>query len=355
MKVREVAGLLTQDRSPEFTYATDAFVVLDSNLHVLAMNRAAEQLFGELSGGPLPCAQLFGCEQADGRGLHDNKNCVGRNVLTTLAAEPYTEMNLLTVTGERVPASVSYSPIPQPNGDTHVLMVIRDLTAQRRLRQVVQAQVQQLAMLQERERLAREFHDGLAQTLAYLNIQASQLDRTLANGDTDTARTQLGEMQLVIQSAYRDVRHALYDLRVSLDAGLGPALEAYCQSFGARNNLEMHYTGTATGSDCLGPDQAAQVLRIVQEALTNVRKHSRAHGVWVNLAVGHDTLTVTVKDNGVGFAVNADGLAAAKPGHYGLRTMRERASGIGGTLTVRSEPGDGAEIVLTVPCRSPAQ
>jgi nitrate/nitrite-specific signal transduction histidine kinase len=231
-------------------------------------------------------------------------------------------------------------------------MVIRDLTEQHRLQQDVQGHLQQLATMQERERLAREFHDGLAQTLAYLNIQASQIDQALARADADTARTQLGEMRLVIQSAYRDVRHALYDLRVSLDHGLGPALEAYCQSFGARNSLDMHYTGTETGSGCLGPDQAAQVLRIVQEALTNVRKHSRAQGIWVNLAISGETLKVTVKDNGVGFVVTPDGLNAAKPGHYGLVTMRERTTGIGGTLTVRSEPGAGTEIELAVPCRA---
>lgn len=338
--------------SPEFMHATDAFVVLDSNLHVLAMNRSAERMFGELNGSPLPCGQLFGCHLADGQGLHDSTNCVGRQVLTTLAAEPYTEMNLLTRSGERVPVSVSYSPIPQADGEPHLLMVIRDLTEPQRLQKLVKGHVQQLATMQERERLAREFHDGLAQTLAYMNIQASQLDQALARGDVDTARTQLGELRLVIQSAYRDVRHALYDLRVSLDDGLGPALEAYCQSFGARNHLQMHFTGSDTGSDCLGPDQAAQVLRIVQEALTNVRKHSRAESIWVDLAVDDQTLTVTIKDNGVGFTVTPDGLAAAKPGHYGLRTMRERASGIGGTLDIRSEPGAGTEVILAVPCRA---
>lgn len=347
-----MAGLTTHEYSPAFTHATDAFVVLDSNLHVLAMNRSAERMFGKLSGGPLPCGLLFGCHLADGQGLHDTEKCPGRQVLATYAPEPYTEMNLLTVSGKRVPVSVSYSPIPQPDGETQVLMVIRDLTEQQRVQQVMQGHVQQLATLQERERLAREFHDGLAQTLAYLNIQASQLDQALARGDTDAARSQLGEMRLVIQSAYRDVRHALYDLRVSLDDGLGPALEAYCQSFGARNELAMHFTATASGSDCLSPDQAAQVLRIVQEALTNVRKHSRAQSVWVDLAVHDDSLTVTIRDNGVGFVVSPDGLAAAKPGHYGLRTMRERATGIGGSLTVRSEPGAGTELVLTVPCRA---
>jgi two-component system nitrate/nitrite sensor histidine kinase NarX len=207
-------------------------------------------------------------------------------------------------------------------------------------------QLGHLAMLEERYRLSREMHDGLAQTLSYLGWQMDHLEMLLRNGRLESLTTELAEARRTVREAYLDVREAIEGLRMAVDhpGGLPAALREYLADFHTRTSiaaeLEMQSDGPA-----LAPIAELQLLRIAQEALTNVRKHSGAQHVRVLLSQEGDDCELTIADDGRGF----DPMLPRSHHHLGLATMRERAQSLGGNLTIATGPGQGTRITATVP------
>jgi len=231
----------------------------------------------------------------------------------------------------------------------------------------LQARLRDLAVVAERERIAREMHDGLAQVLGYVNTKSQAVESLLESGRTVEARSQLAELAAAARSIYVDVREAILGLRSPImpEVGLVGAIEAYAGRFAEASKLAVTVTATGEARALdLPPDVQAQVFRIVQEALTNVRKHAGAGRAEVALATAEGSLLVSVADDGRGFepaasrartgeggaarVAAADGSAAEWP-HYGLQAMRERAAAIGGSLAWANREGDGALVRLTVP------
>lgn len=208
-------------------------------------------------------------------------------------------------------------------------------------------QVEHLAVLDERERIAREMHDGFAQTLGVLNLKLGMAQ--LETGQTPTLKHTLSEIRSIVDEAYEDVRQAINDLRLPLpgDKRLARVIAEYAENFALRYGLVTHVTTEpdAEPFDC-DPAVRGQVMRIVQETLANVRKHSRATEVRVELTCGVGQLHIAISDNGRGFDPAAQTRARDR---FGLAIMRERAAGFGGTLTVESHPGRGTRVTLTVP------
>jgi nitrate/nitrite-specific signal transduction histidine kinase len=208
-------------------------------------------------------------------------------------------------------------------------------------------QVQSLAILEERDRLGREMHDSLGQTLGLLNLKVKLVEDLLAGGRTREAGEELAQMRQTIREAYDEVRYAILGLRTS---GGGEDLEVALrvQVTRFREQAKLPVTFEVHGPVPTIPAPAAvQVTRIVQEALTNVRKHAEATAVAVTLEVEGDRLLVRITDDGRGFDVAA--VQEAAGARFGLETMRERAEGIGGTLDIASAPGRGTTITLAVP------
>ena len=209
--------------------------------------------------------------------------------------------------------------------------------------------VRRLAVLEERERLAREMHDNLAQSLGFLNLKASVTDWLLENQRPDEARASLRELREASMSAYRDVRESIFSLRTAATAGQGflPTLREYLDEY------RIHYGVDAT-LEVAGPnladlptDVGVQVTRIIQEALTNVRKHAGTQRAWVRIARKSDGLEIEVEDHGRGFDL---GQATAEGRQsFGLDVMRERAASVGGELTLDSRPGEGTRVRVWVP------
>jgi two-component system nitrate/nitrite sensor histidine kinase NarX len=204
----------------------------------------------------------------------------------------------------------------------------------------------ELAIAEERNLLAQELHDSIAQALAFLNLQVQMLRRSLAEARPDDATRILGEIQAGVQESYADVRELLVHFRTRVGEGdVEHSIRTMLAKFEHQTGITTEFR--ASGATVpLAPDDQLQAMHILQEALSNVRKHARATRVEVELARGPG-YTFVVRDNGRGFDPAQAPETTAD--HVGLRIMRERAARIGGTFSVRSRPGEGTEVVLALP------
>jgi two-component system nitrate/nitrite sensor histidine kinase NarX len=210
-------------------------------------------------------------------------------------------------------------------------------------------QVRHLAVLEERDRLAREMHDNLAQALGYLNLKASLTQELVAGGDISQAEASLAELKDVAKETYTDVREAIFSLRTpaAASAGLVATLEEYLTEYRAHYGIDarLQTDGAPTGQ--FGPEVTLQLLRVIQEALSNVRKHAAARRAWVRFEQRAEALSVTIADDGCGF--DPRDASATGRGHFGLDIMRERTEIAGGSLNVYSQPGRGTRVVIEMP------
>jgi signal transduction histidine kinase len=208
-------------------------------------------------------------------------------------------------------------------------------------------QVRRLAILEERDRLAREMHDSLGQVLGFVNLKAKVAADLINRGQAAVAAEELEQMRTAVQEAYQEVRQAILSLRATAPGrGLVASLREYIQRLREQSGLDVRLEA---GEDLRFPPAVeAQVIRIVQEALTNVRKHARASAVTVRFAPDPgDGTVVTVSDDGQGFDLAS--VEAGRGARFGLLTMRERAESIGGTLSIESAPGRGTTVRLWIP------
>lgn len=210
---------------------------------------------------------------------------------------------------------------------------------------VMAARVQSLAVLEERGRIAREMHDSLSQILGYLNVETQTLEALVRQGNRETAIAELRKARRQIGQAQADVRENILSLRTTLsnEDGLLPALREYVQEFGVQTGIEAEFTAESCSPPPLSPLAEIQLVRIVQEALSNVRKHAHPAQVQVSVQVEGDCLHASIRDDGVGFSSVADHT------RFGLQTMRERAESVGGTVIVQSEPGAGTSVDIRLP------
>lgn len=212
-------------------------------------------------------------------------------------------------------------------------------------------QVRHLAVLEERDRLAREMHDGLAQALAHLHIRVQALKELLNAGRLAQAKAQLARMELLMDDAYTEVRSSILGLRTahSLGSNLVPYLNEYLLRWSEEDGVRAELQVAGSDQPELPPAVEVQAVRIIQEALANVRRHAEARHAAVTFSVEGDWARVVVEDDGKGF----DPASVTKAGgrHLGLDTMRERAESVGGKLQVSSSPGQGTRVVVDLPLK----
>jgi nitrate/nitrite-specific signal transduction histidine kinase len=202
-----------------------------------------------------------------------------------------------------------------------------------------------LAAVEERVRIAREMHDGLAQVLGLLHIKLQ--DALARASDAPALAESLREMAGLTDQAYEDVRQSIFELRTFVSRGLGlvPTLTEYLHEFSAQSGIAVELDVPEGAFDPLPPPSEVQAVRIIQEALSNLRKHARASRATVRLRRDGAWVRVAVEDDGVGW----DPKAAPHPLHFGLQTMRERAEGLGGRLEIDAAPGRGTRVVALLP------
>lgn len=213
------------------------------------------------------------------------------------------------------------------------------------------AESQRLSLMQERAMLAHELHDSLAQSLASLRMQIKMHQETLADTGNFQAQMELAQIKSGLDQAYTELRELLDHFRVRMDErGLIPAIEDFLRRFRTDTGIKVFFQRQCQSLD-LPPSYEVQVLRIVQEAFANIRKHSQAKTARLLLSCNDaGDYRVLVEDDGVGHHAQRqgeDGESGLRGEHIGLSVMRERARQLSGELNIESDAGEGTRVELT--------
>ncbi len=203
------------------------------------------------------------------------------------------------------------------------------------------AQVEYQAVVDERTRLAREIHDGLAQTLAFLKMQAAQMQNYLAHGEIERLTNTLQSNYRTLSDAYLDARQAIDNLRRMPSSNLAGWIQQVAHDFEQAVGIKVDLSKFKLVVN-YPPMVQAQLIRIVQEALSNIRKHAKAQSVEITGSQDGDEVLIEVRDDGVGFSPGQ----VEAGSRYGLRGMQERAEMIGADFQITSQPGLGTCVSL---------
>jgi PAS domain S-box-containing protein len=330
---------ITLARQTVIAQMRDGMLVLDSQGRVASLNLAAEQILGvsARSARGRPVKELL--PAYPDRHLED----AGMNVIEFSLGEVPTVRDF----------TLAISQMKDWRGlEVGRLLLLRDVTEPKRARELQKQQQLLLATLQERERLARELHDSLGQTLAAARLQASTARLLLAQGETAQTDKCLEQMADMTIEAETDVREYLLGAKTSFSADrpFFEALRQYAARFSQQYSLQVGLSIPpqleAQGLEAM---VEVQLLRIIQEALSNIRKHARAKNVQVVFTVSGPLVQIAIMDDGQGF--DPAKVSSRQAEGFGLQAMRERAEALGGNLDVISQSGQGTRVVVQVPAR----
>jgi signal transduction histidine kinase len=213
----------------------------------------------------------------------------------------------------------------------------------------LRTEVKQRAIREERERISRELHDGMAQVLGYVNTKVTAVRLLLKNKQQESAEEHLIQLEEAARELFVDIREAILGLRMTGQDGndFAAVIQEYTQQYSRLSNIPVDLK-VDSGAEGLrfDPETELQLLRIVQEALTNIRKHASADEAWIALQLDDENITLTVGDDGLGFDQSNDHMD--KLTRFGLRTMQERAETVGALFSVDSEPGAGTRVEVVI-------
>lgn len=240
---------------------------------------------------------------------------------------------------------------------------VQDITERKRVEQELHESRKRLQILsrrlvevqeEERRAIARELHDRVGQTLAALNINLIIMNGQLLEDSKQRIGSRLEDSMHLVAEAISLVRNVMTDLRPAVldDYGLEAALQSYVDQYKSRYDIKVLLDPPDQPIPRLGLSLEMTLLRIAQEALTNVARHAQADQVSVSLRLADHSVYLTVQDNGVGIESSQE---ANRPGSHGLRIMRERAEAFGGSVNVGSAPGEGTKVEASIPLQNSGQ
>lgn len=209
----------------------------------------------------------------------------------------------------------------------------------------IRQRIQTGAMIDERMRIRRELHDGIAQALSYLNLKTKQVRAALSSQKTEQALAGMEDIQKVLKDTYEDIRQSIDSLSETRLLPFVPTLVEYTKEFSERNGIEIKFEPP---EDAIKLSDMAELhlMRMVHEALNNVRKHAQASHVSIKLDTSSRGVQMTIKDDGKGFSMDEHW---EKSGHHGLIILKERAESLSGTCEITSQPGQGTEVSIRIP------
>ncbi|MBU2603106.1 MAG: GAF domain-containing protein [Actinobacteria bacterium] len=251
----------------------------------------------------------------------------------------------LAMDGEIVGALIVGRDAPFPGSAVVVLESLANQAIIAVEHAVMAQKIRSVAVLDERTRIAREMHDGLAQILGFLNLEMQSLEVLIRQNRVEETISELRNARARILEAHAEVRENILSLRTALSTEGGPitALKTYLAEFSAQTAVNVSVESEVDDSLHLSSMAQVQLVRIVQGALVNVRRHAHARNLWVSFARDNGSLAVVVEDDGVGFDVSA------VRANIGLQSMRERTESVGGYIEIDSAPGRGTRVRLRVP------
>jgi two-component system sensor histidine kinase UhpB len=236
-----------------------------------------------------------------------------------------------------------------------------DITERRRAERAIASHERDLRSLSarllsaqeaERLRISQELHDEMGQALTAMRINLAAIEEELPPECTPMIRERLAEASWLADHTLQQMRELAHELRPSMldDLGLVPVLHWYVDRFSKRLDVEVEFE--AIGLDDRLPAEVETVLyRVVQEALTNVARHAHARTVWIRLERMDSRVVASIEDDGQGFDVRKEARHASSEGGAGLIGMRERVASVGGSLHIKSHPGEGTLLSIDVPVR----
>ncbi|MDA8216628.1 MAG: PAS domain-containing protein [Dehalococcoidales bacterium] len=331
-------------RAAALEQMVEGMVVVDLGGKIVDANPAAQRTLGESS------AKLRGRSAVEFlpmiRGLTDPA------LLATTAGSEF-ELGAGPSTRQY---RMEVSPLRDRQGDAlgH-LVLLHDVTEEKEAQARLLEEQGVVATYRERERLARELHDGIGQVLGYVSLQAETARDCCRQGDPERVDALLTRLIEVAQRSHADLRHSILALKAtpaedwSFLTSLENQLDDFRQQYGVQTELVV---AEPVSADTVGPATAAQVLRVIQEALSNTR-HAGAHNVQVAIEERDSLACIVVSDDGCGFDPAE---VARDPGrHFGLAFMSERMEQIGGKLSINSRPGIGTRVMLEAPLGTMAE
>jgi PAS domain S-box-containing protein len=331
----------------------DGMLVLDTQSAIVDLNPAAEKILGKdasrLKGQPIQ--EAFPAQALIHTCLDPGSQPAGAELTPT--ERVYSSEIHLGSESDLKTYDLQLSPLKDAHGQARgCLILMHDVTEQRQAQAQLLEQQRALATVQERERLARELHDNVGQVLGYVSMQAQAIRKWVHDGETALAETQLTRLANTAQEAHTDLRESILSLRMysagqwSFLQSLRQHLEAYQNNYGVQTEL---FVPAGLAEDAFEAGTGVQLLRVIQEALTNARKHGHARCVLVSFELKDDQVGIRVTDDGVGFD---PGEASGHAGeHFGLAFMAERIAQIGGTMSLTSQPGAGTQVILNAPIK----
>jgi len=313
-------------------------VVLDDKKVIRSLNPAAEKVLhttGKFAKGRAIDELLSAYPQGQPGGTEE------QHIEFSLMADQKTQFYELVITNLQ----------NWRNSTVGKLLLINNVTEQRKAQQLLMDQQSVLATLKEREQLAREMHDDFAQVLSFINTQCQTISRLLQKGDEATATNYLEKLIEVAKGADIDIRDSIQGMRAALlEDGLLLTLEKYLARYYRDHVIQTELINSEIMTEkILSPMVEIQLFRIIQEALTNVRKHADATQVKIKFEALDGTFCVSIEDNGRGFDISDQ--TSRSTNHFGLQMIRERAVAMGGNLDLSSEIGRGTQIKICVPAQ----
>jgi signal transduction histidine kinase len=208
----------------------------------------------------------------------------------------------------------------------------------------------QRSALEERQRLARELHDSVGQVLGYVSFQTDAARELYANGKAEDADKQLRRLAAIAQDAHADVREYILNLRTTPTAreSLFITLQNYLNGFTRNYNIQTQLLiKKEMDGNLYDPKTQLSIFRIVQEALSNVRKHADAHHVTVTIDMDDERLYLSIEDDGHGF--DLESTLSDRNSHFGLSFMNERVEQLSGSIRFEAVKPSGTRVFMEIP------
>ena len=318
-------------------------VVFTTNLtgELTSVNRAGENLTGYQRDqvSSMNFATLVAPEH-----LPIVRSMLERNLTGEVDRAQY-EVDIVTRDGRRIPMEVHTSLVYQDGRPAGMQGIARDVTERKQAEQALRGLNERLE--EEAKRIAHALHDEAGQLLSSVHLALEEFGRELPPG----ARARLHTVKELLDQIEEELRRLSHELRPTIldDLGLLPALEFLGDRVAKRSGLVITVQGSTAGR--LPSSVETALYRSVQEGLTNIGRHAQAARVHVDIQREGGTIQCSVRDDGVGFGVS-EALSRRGERGIGLIGIRERVGALGGTLAIRSAPGQGTELLITIPLRS---